>query len=52
MSEILEKEKQERAERVKIKIQKILDEEKCLFRPYPFLDSEGRTRADVEIVAL
>ena len=36
----------------KIKLEKMLDEDKILFRPYPFLDSEGRIRADVEIVAL
>ena len=46
------KEKQERADRFKIKLEKMLDEDKCLLRPYPFLDSEGRIKAGVEVVAL
>lgn len=51
-AEVVKKEKQERAKRVKIKLEKMLDEEKCLLRPYPFFDNEGRTKASVEIVAV
>ncbi len=51
-TEVLQKENQERAERFKIKLEKMLNEDKILLRPYPFLDGEGRIKADVEIVAL
>ena len=51
-AELLLQERQERAERVKEKLQKLLDEERCMIRPYAFLDEEGRTKAAVEIVAL
>lgn len=50
-NEVIQKEKQERAERCKVKIQKALDEDRCQIRAYPFLN-DGRILAGADIVAV
>lgn len=52
MQELIRQEKLERAARCKAKIEKVLAEDRCQFRFFPFLDDEGRTKAGGEVVAL
>lgn len=51
-NEVVQKEKLERVERCKIKIQKALDEDKCQIRAYPLLNADGRIVATADIVAV
>ena len=51
-TEIIQKEKLERAERCRMNVQKDLDADNCQIRAFPFINAEGRIVTQVEIVAL
>ena len=50
-SDIIEKEKIERAERCRMKVQKDLDDDNCQIRALPFINADGRIVVQVDIIA-